>query len=75
MTVLLLLTACGSLSKPLTTDNPPVNSMAKCPVLVKDGNYKDFGQVLLKLTDVIYIYNTCAQRHEALVDYNLKANK
>lgn len=64
--------ACGSLNKPLTIGDPPVNSMTKCPVLVKDGSYKDFGQVLVKLTDVIYLYNTCADRHEALVDYNLK---
>lgn len=72
MTVLLLLTACGSLNRQLITDNPPVNAMTKCPRIEKDGNYKDFGQVMIKLTDVIYMYNTCANRHEALVDYTNK---
>ena len=49
--------------------------MQKCPDVVKDGQYKNFGQVLLKLEDVIGMYNKCQARHNALVDYELKKDK
>lgn len=64
---------CASLNSPLIIkDNPPVNSMSKCPPLLKDGHYKTFGEVVEKLTDVIGMYNECAKRHEGLVDYEVK---
>jgi hypothetical protein len=49
--------------------------MALCPEVVADGNYKDMGQLLDKLIEVIGMYNKCSTRHNGLVDYeNKKVN-
>ena len=68
--VSLPLMACASLSGPLTQrDSPPSESLAKCPDIEKDGHYRNFGEVLEKLTEVIGMYNDCSVRHNGLVDY------
>ena len=61
---------CASLKTPSITEAPP--GLTKCPPIVKDGNYQDFGQVLAKLVDTISIYNDCADIHNSLVDYELQ---
>lgn len=62
--------SCSSLKIQSTIkDNPPVNSMAVCPAIQKDGNYKTFGDTVVKLIEVIGLYNECAIRHEALINY------
>ncbi len=73
LTAGLLLMGCASLNKPSIRDipeSPP--GMSKCQPIVKDGNYQDFGQVLMKLIDTITAYNNCADTHNALVEYELK---
>ena len=70
----LLLTGCASLNVPsITQESPP--ALHKCPPIVKDGNYQNFGQVLEKLIDTIDAYKDCADNHNALVEYELKKDK
>lgn len=47
--------------------------MVLCPRIAKDGAYKDFGEVWLKLNEVTDQYIECAKRHAALVEYNRKS--
>lgn len=70
----LLLTGCASLNVPSTTQEAPPG-LSKCPAIVKDGNYQNFGQVLEKLIDTIDAYNDCSNTHNALVDYEMKKDK
>lgn len=46
--------------------------MVLCTEILADGKYKDFGEVMIKLIDVVGMYNECAQRHKGLVDYENK---
>lgn len=49
--------------------------MGKCVELQPDGHYKDFGEVLSKLVEIIGMYNDCSTRHNGLVEYeNKKVN-
>jgi hypothetical protein len=49
--------------------------MQPCSFVVADGNYKTMGQLLDKLVEVIGMNNTCAIRHNGLIEYEQKKDK
>lgn len=53
-------------------DHPPINSMQRCSEIAKDGKYKNFGETLTKLVEIIGMYNECSSRHNALIEYEEK---
>ena len=63
--VSLLIISCAS-TKASSTYSEDV--LVKCDKIVKDGKYKDFGEVWLKLNEVTDMQMECAKRHNALVD-------
>jgi hypothetical protein len=46
--------------------------MQRCSEIAKDGKYKNFGETLTKLVEVIGMYNECSSRHNALIEYEEK---
>jgi hypothetical protein len=65
MIVSLLMASCSS-TKINSTYSEDV--LVKCEKIAKDGRYKDFGEVWIKLNEVTDMQMECAKRHNTLVD-------
>lgn len=50
-----------------SSSNLSIIPTEKCPLIEKDGNYKTFGEVMTKLTEVIGMYGDCAAHNNAYV--------
>ncbi len=57
--------SCASTKTNLTFSE---DVLVKCEKILKDGKYRDFGEVWLKLNEVTDMQMECAKRHNALVD-------
>lgn len=66
-----LLTACGTLSKESSTVSPSEDSMVACP-RIEFVAPEDFSDALIFIDGMIDMYTECRLRHGALIEYERK---
>jgi hypothetical protein len=71
ISLVVLLTACGTLSKESSTVSPSEDMLVICP-RVDHRAPEDFGEALKNYDELLDLYTACRLPHNALVEFERK---